>query len=183
MKSAEIELKFPIADLNGLQAQFPALGFQLDTPRTFEQNTLYDTPGRTLRASKQILRVRSYGGIWTVTHKRPAGTAAVAEEIVAPAPRYKIRIETETTVEDGPALGEIFEQLGYAPVFRMARPIVLTILDGWGYRAETHGNAIALARKPVYDGCCATIPTPCCAPASTSSACPTARWATPRSAT
>jgi 2,3-bisphosphoglycerate-independent phosphoglycerate mutase len=30
-------------------------------------------------------------------------------------------------------------------------PIVLTILDGWGYRAETHGNAIALARKPVYD--------------------------------
>jgi 2,3-bisphosphoglycerate-independent phosphoglycerate mutase len=34
----------------------------------------------------------------------------------------------------------------------MAKPIVLTILDGWGYRAETHGNAIALARKPVYDG-------------------------------
>jgi 2,3-bisphosphoglycerate-independent phosphoglycerate mutase len=30
-------------------------------------------------------------------------------------------------------------------------PIVLTILDGWGYRAETHGNAIALARKPIYD--------------------------------
>jgi len=33
----------------------------------------------------------------------------------------------------------------------MAKPIVLTILDGWGYRAATHGNAIALARKPVYD--------------------------------
>src|SRR5471032_2825117 len=33
----------------------------------------------------------------------------------------------------------------------MAKPIVLTILDGWGYRAETNGNAIALARKPVYD--------------------------------
>src|SRR5580704_14180916 len=33
----------------------------------------------------------------------------------------------------------------------MAKPIVLTILDGWGYRAETHGNAIALARKPNYD--------------------------------
>src|SRR5580704_12873658 len=33
----------------------------------------------------------------------------------------------------------------------MAKPIVLTILDGWGYRPETHGNAIALARKPVYD--------------------------------
>ena len=33
----------------------------------------------------------------------------------------------------------------------MAQPIILTILDGWGYRAETHGNAIAQARKPVYD--------------------------------
>ena len=31
------------------------------------------------------------------------------------------------------------------------KPIVLTVLDGWGYRAETEGNAIALARKPVYD--------------------------------
>src|SRR5438045_6601856 len=31
------------------------------------------------------------------------------------------------------------------------KPIVLTVLDGWGYRAETKGNAIALARKPAYD--------------------------------
>src|SRR6204780_3718487 len=31
------------------------------------------------------------------------------------------------------------------------KPIVLTVLDGWGYRAETKGNAIALARKPNYD--------------------------------
>jgi 2,3-bisphosphoglycerate-independent phosphoglycerate mutase len=31
------------------------------------------------------------------------------------------------------------------------RPIVLTVLDGWGYRSETKGNAIALARKPNYD--------------------------------
>src|SRR5579871_5353232 len=30
-------------------------------------------------------------------------------------------------------------------------PLVLVILDGWGYRAETKGNAIALARKPTYD--------------------------------
>jgi len=29
--------------------------------------------------------------------------------------------------------------------------MVLTVLDGWGYRAETTGNAIALARKPTYD--------------------------------
>ena len=31
------------------------------------------------------------------------------------------------------------------------KPLVLIILDGWGYRAETQANAIALARKPTYD--------------------------------
>jgi len=33
----------------------------------------------------------------------------------------------------------------------MPKPLVLIILDGWGYRAETKANAIALARKPTYD--------------------------------
>src|SRR5258705_6205311 len=31
------------------------------------------------------------------------------------------------------------------------QPIVLTVVDGCGVRAETKGNAIALARKPAYD--------------------------------
>jgi 2,3-bisphosphoglycerate-independent phosphoglycerate mutase len=31
------------------------------------------------------------------------------------------------------------------------KPLVLVILDGWGHRAETHGNAIALARTPTFD--------------------------------
>jgi 2,3-bisphosphoglycerate-independent phosphoglycerate mutase len=31
------------------------------------------------------------------------------------------------------------------------KPLVLTILDGWGFSAATEGNAIAAARKPTYD--------------------------------
>jgi 2,3-bisphosphoglycerate-independent phosphoglycerate mutase len=31
------------------------------------------------------------------------------------------------------------------------RPLVLTILDGWGYSPAVEGNAIAAASKPVYD--------------------------------
>src|SRR2546423_9016755 len=31
------------------------------------------------------------------------------------------------------------------------KPLVLIILDGWGYRAETKANAIAMAHKPTYD--------------------------------
>src|ERR1700683_4420576 len=36
-------------------------------------------------------------------------------------------------------------------MIKRPKPIVLTVLDGWGYRSETNGNAIALARKPNYD--------------------------------
>ena len=32
------------------------------------------------------------------------------------------------------------------------RPVVLAVLDGWGIRAETHGNAIAAATLPVWHG-------------------------------
>ena len=110
MQSAEIELKFLIADAAALEAQLPALGFHLDTPRTFEQNTLYDTPERRLREAQQILRIRQYGDLWTVTHKRP--TAVDGD------PRYKVRIETETHVDDAPAIAEIFCQLGYCSMFR-----------------------------------------------------------------
>ena len=45
---------------------------------------------------------------------------------------------------------------GIAP--SRTRPIVLTILDGWGYRAEIANNAIALARKPNYDKLLAEYP-------------------------
>jgi len=38
------------------------------------------------------------------------------------------------------------------------KPLVLAILDGWGYRAATEANAIALARKPVYDKLLADFP-------------------------
>src|SRR5258707_14848360 len=34
---------------------------------------------------------------------------------------------------------------------KQPKPIVLTVLDGWGSRGETKGNAIGLERKPTYD--------------------------------
>ncbi|HMH25685.1 MAG TPA: 2,3-bisphosphoglycerate-independent phosphoglycerate mutase, partial [Gemmatimonadaceae bacterium] len=32
-----------------------------------------------------------------------------------------------------------------------ARPVALIVLDGWGYRPQTEGNAIALANTPTWD--------------------------------
>ena len=109
MQSAEIELKFPVVDPAELEGRLPGLGFALETPRTFEHNTLYDTPERSLRERHQLLRIRRYGDIWTLTHKRqPDG----ADDRV-----YKTRIETESRLEDGDALAAVFEQLGYLPAF------------------------------------------------------------------
>jgi len=110
MQAAEIELKFPVPDPQALQAQLPHLGFHLDTPRTFEHNTLFDTPNRDLRAKTQILRLREYGGIHILTHKR-------IDDRNADTSRYKIRIETETAVSDPHAIAEVFAQLGYTPAF------------------------------------------------------------------
>ncbi len=113
MQSAEIELKFPVPDPAILQSRLPALGFTLVTQRTFESNTLYDTPARTLRTAHQILRLRQYGDLWTLTHKRPPD-----DEDSVSTSRYKVRIETETAVADGPALAEILTRIGYSPMFR-----------------------------------------------------------------
>ncbi len=110
MHAPEIELKFAVADIDRFRARVQSLGLTLITPRTFEANTLYDTPERDLRVRRQVLRLRDYAGRSVVTHKRVASTDADA--------RYKIRIETESAVEDAAALAEIFAQLGYKPVFR-----------------------------------------------------------------
>ncbi len=111
MHNAEIELKFRVASLPQLTSQLQTLGFSLDTPRTFESNTLYDTPERTLRNRGELLRLRQYGLLHLLTHKRHPDNEDAGSI-------YKVRIETESEVSDATALGEIFIRMGYAPVFR-----------------------------------------------------------------
>ena len=112
MKNSEIELKFPVPDPEALQTRLPQLGFQLATPRTFEHNTLYDTPNRDLRARRRILRLRQYGSLSTLTHKRLPDQQDPVDTT-----RYKIRIENETTIGNREAMAEIFLQLGFTPAF------------------------------------------------------------------
>ena len=111
MQAAEIELKFRVHSQSSLERRLSELGYHLDTARTLERNTLYDTPDRTLRKRGELLRVREYGGRATVTHKRHP-------EHEEPASPYKVRIETESEVSDEAALAEIFCRLGYGPAFR-----------------------------------------------------------------
>jgi adenylate cyclase class 2 len=107
----ETEIKFRVDDVANLTQRLEAASFRLQTPRAFESNVLYDTPGRQMRARTEILRIRSYAGRWTVTHKRLPDVGPGEDT-------HKHRIETETDVADGAALEEIFLSLGLVPAFR-----------------------------------------------------------------
>lgn len=107
MSSAiETEIKFNIADVQGLAGRLPSLGFRVITPRTHEVNTLFDLRGRPLRQKGALLRLRKYGERWILTFKAKASIG-----------RYKSRKEIETVVEDGEALTAILESAGFNPVF------------------------------------------------------------------
>ncbi|MGA0920583.1 MAG: 2,3-bisphosphoglycerate-independent phosphoglycerate mutase, partial [Gemmatimonadaceae bacterium] len=41
---------------------------------------------------------------------------------------------------------------------KVDRPVVLVVLDGWGHRTQTEGNAIAMARTPTWDRLWARAP-------------------------
>jgi adenylate cyclase class 2 len=107
----ETEIKFRVDDLDGFARRLEAAGFALHTPRAFESNVLYDTPGRAMRGRTEILRIRSYAGRWTVTHKRLPDSGPGEDT-------HKHRIETETEVADGAALAEVFLSIGLVAAFR-----------------------------------------------------------------
>jgi adenylate cyclase class 2 len=109
--AVETEIKFRVDHLAALEEKLMAAGFTLVTPRSFESNVLYDTADRRLRARTEILRIRSYAGKWTLTHKR-LPDAGPGEDT------HKHRIETETEIADGKALAEVFRSLGLVAAFR-----------------------------------------------------------------
>jgi adenylate cyclase class 2 len=102
----EVEIKFEVADVAALEQKLRALDFRPQTPSTLERNTLYDTAAGELRRSGQLLRLRHYGDLWTLTHKA-RGRRGV----------HKIRAETETQVASGESMHAILLALGYQPTF------------------------------------------------------------------
>jgi adenylate cyclase class 2 len=110
MSTVEIEVKFRVERGEALEEKLREAGFRCVTPRTFERNVLYDTANRRLRQEQAILRIRKYGNRWVLTHK-------CLPRDNDPQARHKHRVETETEVSDGEALGTVFTQLGYQPVF------------------------------------------------------------------
>jgi adenylate cyclase class 2 len=111
MGAIETEIKFRVADIAELEVKLSSMSFHLDTPRSFESNTLYDTPDRKLRVKRELVRIRQYAGHWLLTHKR-VPDSGIGED------RHKHRVETETELSNGDALAEVFTSIGFIPVFR-----------------------------------------------------------------
>src|ERR1700756_4131552 len=103
----EVEIKFRIADIQALTGALQSAGFHLLTARTHEMNALFDLPGQVLRGRGQLLRLREYGEKWILTFKDKGSTQS----------RHKSRPEIETPVENGPAVMQILESLGYERTF------------------------------------------------------------------
>ena len=103
----EIEIKFRVGDPGALRRRLRAAGFRIETRPTREVNTLYDLPGEKLRKRKELLRLRSYGSAWKLTHKSGGKTT-----------RHSSRVELETGVSDGKKMDAILRALGYSPSFR-----------------------------------------------------------------
>ncbi len=103
----EVEIKFRVSAIKALTSTLKSAGFHLVTPRTHEMNTAYDLPGRDLRSRECLLRLRQYGDKWTLTYKDKGPGDG----------KYKSRPEIETQLQNGPAMAQILEALGYQPVF------------------------------------------------------------------
>src|SRR4030081_171903 len=103
----EIEIKFRIDNLPALARALKQARFKQITLSTQEMNALYDLPSQKLRKRGELLRLRTYGETWVLTHKAK-GKAG----------RHKVRVELETRVENGDQMDAILRALGFAPTFR-----------------------------------------------------------------
>lgn len=119
--SNEVEVKFRINDVDALVVRLSQLRLRQITPRTHEMNVLFDLPGHPLRNRGELLRLRKYGEIWVLTHKAKAGGITNGP--------HKVRLETETRVEDGEKMEAILRSLQFEPTFRYEK-----------FRAEWEGE-------------------------------------------
>ena len=118
--SNEVEVKFRINDVDALVVRLRQLRLHQITPRTHEMNVLFDLPGHPLRNRGELLRLRKYGEIWVLTHKvKAAGNNGP----------HKVRVETETRLEDGEKMETILRSLQFEPSFRYEK-----------FRAEWEGE-------------------------------------------
>src|SRR4051795_3044220 len=103
----EIEVKFALKDRAELVRKLHDIGGQRLYPETFEDNIVLDRRGE-LRTKGSLLRVRKFGKYSIATYKGPMSIEG----------GVKSREEVQTGVESFERAIQLFDSLGYKPVFR-----------------------------------------------------------------
>lgn len=108
MRHEEIEVKFLLEDLPAIRQRLVALGATLTTPRTYEENLLFDTPDGQLTHQGRVLRLRRDQRT-IMTYKEPPAHQD---------PDFKVQHEYEVEVGDFTQARAILEKLGFAAALR-----------------------------------------------------------------
>ena len=127
----EIEVKFPLRDRADVLRRLHEIGAQRLYPETFEDNIVLDRRGE-LRTRGSLLRIRKFGKYSIATYKGPMSI----EDGV------KSREEVQTGIESFELAIQLFDALGFKPVFRYQK-----FREVWRLREVE----VVLDRTPIGD--------------------------------
>jgi len=127
----EIEVKFPLRDRADLLRRLHEIGAQRLYPETFEDNIVLDRRGE-LRTRGSLLRVRKFGKYSIATYKGPMSIEG----------GVKSREEVQTGIESFELAIQLFDALGFKPVFRYQK-----FREVWRLRE----SEVVLDRTPIGD--------------------------------
>jgi len=127
----EIEVKFPLKDRDELTSRLKEIGAEKLYGETFEDNIVLDRRGE-LRTKGALLRVRKFGKYSIATYKGPMSIDG----------GVKSREEVQTGVESFELAIELFDSLGFKPVFRYQK-----YREVWRLK----GAEVVIDRTPIGD--------------------------------
>ncbi len=127
----EIEVKFPLSSRDELTERLEELGGELLFPETFEDNIVLDRRGE-LRTRGSLLRLRKFGRYVIATYKGPV---SINDGV-------RSREEVQTGMESIERALELFEALGFKPIFRYQK-----FREVW----RVQGSEVVIDRTPIGD--------------------------------
>ena len=116
----EVEIKLAFDSPESARARLEQHDAVLIEPREFEDNLVYDGPGRELTGSDRLLRLRRKGDTATLTFKARS----------APDTRHKVRTEHESRVGSPDEVEHLLDGLGYSVVYRYQKFRTVYEIDG-----------------------------------------------------
>jgi adenylate cyclase, class 2 len=133
-KHEEVEIKLRVPNIAAIQSQLKRLRAREIVPRTYESNTLYDTPRQNLRRCGRLIRIRIERPASNLekmppkeittailTYKGPSLSSRKASKAGGHAKfrtHFKIREEAEVSVTKPDEMARILGAFGLNPMFR-----------------------------------------------------------------